>query len=223
MARKIRIPLPLVALLSLAFASCNCGPGGDGDSGTQSDDGGAKPPPSDTVTCGTLTATAEQGTWSFYPVGDTYGTNTFAVWRIEEDPAHPGSYIFSGDGASVTDVLPVKDWHVPTPVWGAIRLALDGKDPYHFTADDPFYLWYIPYVSGTSWQSLLGSKNDGTCPASVTPLSGPLMCIGRNQLDPYAGRLTSGRTYLVRLSMFIPLGADDHNRVQSCYQMILRL
>lgn len=219
-AMRFSTVFPLM-LAIFCLTGCNCGPRDGGDL----DDAGSPPgqtPAKDTVSCGDLIGTydAANGTWGFYPVGDTYGTNSFAVWEVEEIPGQPGSYRFVSNGEPVTATVPAKDWKVPDLVWGAIRLALDGNDPHKFTDQDQFYLWYLPYVPGQSWQSLFGAKNDGTCPGSINRVNGRLTCIKTNQLDELVGTLKSGKPYLFRLSMFIPLGSADHNRIQSCFQTI---
>jgi len=206
---------------ALTLGLAGCGWPGDDDGGGGGGGGGGAPA---TVTCGELAMVAGSGTVpnSFWPVGDTYGVNSFYLWLLDNaSTADQEEYYYHSTGAPVADRLPYENWPIPTTDWSAIRFNLDGLDPHKFTAQEPFYYGYLPYLPGVSWQSKFDAHNDGTCPENDYIINGRPRCIGTNQLDPRSPVLTQGKTYLFRMLMIIPLGYNGENRVQSCYQKII--
>ncbi|MBN1204419.1 MAG: hypothetical protein JXB05_05800 [Myxococcaceae bacterium] len=189
-------------------------------------DGGTEEPRM--VQCGALSVVT-QGSPALvhvWPEGDTYGVNAFYLWEVDvSGPPEAPVFRFQEPAAEVTSEVPAKNWQIPVTRWSAIRLGLDGYDPYHFGAQEPFILGYLPYTPGSSWQSKTGATNDGTCPQSDSIIGGLHRCMGNKQLDPQAPTgLASGRGWLIRMMMIIPLGKDEAgqnlNRVQSCYQRV---
>jgi len=201
--------------LILVLSGCGLFDHDDGGSGGGGGGGGGDV---SYVTCTQLNvAGADLNSAQFWPEGDTYGVNTFYVWELDADAN--GQYTYHGTGTPVTETLPARNWVIPKTYWSAIRLNLDGLDPYHFNAADPFYLWYLPYTPGASWQSKTSAHNDGTCPGSDHLYNGRHTCQGKNQLDQNAPGLTHGKTYLFRMMMLIPTGyTNGENYVQSCYE-----
>jgi len=204
-----------LSILALLFSGCFI-PDGD-------DQPDAGPPPPSYTDCDPLnfSVTATLDSAGFWPEGDTYGVNTFYVWEVTASADSPSGYVYKGTTRAVETRLPTRDWPIPTTYWSAIRLAFDGLDPHHFAADDPFYLWYLPYVDGASWESKTDGYNDGTCPDNDYEINGRPRCRGQNQLDPNAPGLVGGRTYLFQMGMLVPLGYDGEKYVQSCYRTII--
>ncbi len=212
----------LVLSLALAVGLVGCGP----PKPDQPDGGGGTTPY--WTDCGDLNLEQASNPIEVWPEGDTYGVNTFYLWQLDRrSSACDADYCYHDDGEPVDNRLPYKDWQIPNTLWSAIRMNWDGYDPYHFTADDPFYLGYLPDVpSIVSWESKTGARNDGTCPESDHLYYGRHTCIGADQLDELAPSLVHGRAYLFQLSMVVPLGVDaasgyKFNRVQSCYRQII--
>jgi hypothetical protein len=210
-----------ICLPTLALTGCGL-PGDDGGGGGGGGGGGTTPT---MIACGELAMTAGSGAVpdTFWPVGDTYGVNSFYLWQLDNaSTADQEEYYYHSTGAPVTDQLPYENWLIPTTDWSAIRFNLDGLDPHKFTAQEPFYYGYLPYLPGVSWQSKFDAHNDGTCPENDYNIGGRPRCMGANQLDPRSPVLTRGKTYLFRMLMIIPLGySNGENRVQSCYQKIV--
>jgi hypothetical protein len=162
------------------------------------------------VTCGQLAVDATDGLNSakFWPVGDTYGVNTFIV---KEVPA----------GTIPEATLPIEGWVATPNLWWAMKMDYD-QDPQHLSDANPFIIWYVPPKIGNfSWSTKTGAKNDGTCPASDSIVygTGRHRCLGQYQLDEQAPGLIKGRTYLFRILM-MEIVPTEGNYITSCYQMV---
>ncbi len=204
-----------VLSVALAFGAISCGPP-DPD---EPDGGGVT---SNWTVCGVLNADLAAEPAEFWPEGDTYGCNSFYIWRLSRQSSDcAADYCYYGTKTPVETRLPYENWQIPATEWSAIRMNWDGLDPYKFRVSDPFYFGYLPMVS---WQSKTGAVNDGTCPESDG--ASAHVCIGKHQLDPQAPALSHGSAYLVQMSMLVPLGMDEathyrYNRVQSCYRQVI--
>lgn len=220
--RTITISRSLISTsCALLIGLAGCGLPGDDGGGGGGGGGGGTP---STVACGELAMAAASGGLpdAFWPVGDTYGVNSFYLWELDNaSTAERQEYYYHSTGAPVTDRLPYENWPIPATDWSAIRFNLDGLDPHKFTQAEPFYYGYLPYTPGASWQSKFEARNDGTCPENDYPIGGRPRCIGDDQLDPRSPVLAHGKSYLFRMLMIIPLGYHGENRVQSCYQKIV--
>jgi hypothetical protein len=178
-------------LFAATFAGCGSDNGGD-DGGGSSGGGG-----SSVTVCEQLAGTAHVGTAvsAFWPVGNTYGVNSFYLWDLDNasTPGNP-EYYYKSTGNPVRASLPNENWQIPPTLWMAIRMNWDGLDPYHFMEEDPFYLGYLPYVNSyVSWQSKTNATNDGTCPEEDYLINGRQRCQGVNQLDPNSPTLVAGK------------------------------
>jgi len=211
-------------VLALLTGGCGLGSGnGGGNNGGGSNNGGGGGVYA--VACEALDIDASAGLdkAKFWASADTYGLDAFYVWEV--DATTDGHYKYHGTSLVVPDSLPSEGWTPKdtSPLWSAIRWGADGYDPYKFNPDDPFYLWYLPYTPGSSWQSRTGAHNDGTCPDDNYQVNGRPRCQEVNELDPQAPWLTHGKTYLFQMNMLPPppfcLG-DMLICVQSCYRVI---
>lgn len=226
------ISLLLILFTAAALSGCVDTAGFNEPSDVRSDAGSSDAGSTDAIgttytACGQLNVIWSSGPRNVFawPEGNTYGVNAFYAWEIDftgtPDAPH---YFWKGTTIPVANKLPYNNWQVPTTLWSAIRFALDGNDPYHFSLTDMFVMGYVPFVSGvgSSWMSENGATNDGKCPESNYMQKGWDHCYGNKQQDSAAPKtLVDGKAYLLMMGMIVPLGTDKAgyklNRVQSCY------
>jgi hypothetical protein len=185
------------------------------DTETDTDTGTTSTPTN--VTCGPLvTAADDLGRVEAWMQTPGYGVNHAFLYRVE---AAGDGWVHAGTDDAVLTSLPREDWSLPTatPVWQAYRPPrLDGNDPLLFTAMDPLWIGYLPWVAAGSWVGVDGEPNDGSCPMPGDQDGWPT-CEDTAQLDadhPYP--LADG-DWLLRLVFGFNLN-ETGNRIVSCYQ-----
>lgn len=164
----------------------------------------------------------------FFHMNDgAYGANNFMLWPVDQNEENGETvYRYIETGNKVQNFIPNRNWQiVDEPIWEAGRFAMDGQDPIVFTVEKPFVFGYLPYTTGTPWESLNGTYNNGSCPGDSGDVGGWPKCIDQSQLDVSARNiLKTGQHYLARLIMGGTFSNADGTSSMSfsshCYQAI---